>query len=137
MPFEVFDKSKALYGRSPNVTIQAPRGLISINQSAYHRIGRPMFVDLLFDPEERIIGIRPGSDVDGHRVRVADQPGSPAVISGTAFTKYYDINTDVTRRWEPTFDGETLLVDLKQQPKPAAQARATASDDEDDDGEPE
>lgn len=133
MPFEVFDKSKALYGRSPNVTIQAPRGLISINQSAYHRIGRPEFVDLMFDGDERLIAIRPGNEETGHRVRVADQPGSPAVISGTAFTKYYDINTEQTRRWEPSFDGQMLIIDLKQPPKPAGQRRNTTDEDGDDD----
>lgn len=133
MPFERFDKSKALYGRSPNVTIQAPRGLISINQSAYHRLGRPAFVELLFDPEERLIAIQPGDADDGHRVRVADQPGAPAVISGTAFSKYYDIDTTVSRRWEPTFDGQMLIVDLKQPPKNAPERRRSSPDENGDD----
>ena len=113
MGFEVFDKSKAAYGRKPNVTIQ-PRGLISINQSAYRKMGEPKFVVLMYDREERLIGIGPTSDADkGYRVRVANRSGSPATISGSAFFNYYDLGVDETQRWAPTFDEGLLIVDLK------------------------
>lgn len=113
MGFEEFDRTKAAYGRKPNVTIQ-PRGLISINQSAYRKMGEPEYVVLMFDREERLVGIKGTSDTEkGYRVRVATRPGSPAVISGSAFLNYYDLNLDETRKWTPTFDGGVLILDFK------------------------
>jgi len=125
MPFEKFDRSKAVYGRKPNVTIQA-RGIISINQSAYRRMGSPGFVDLYFDPESNRIGIQGTTDADsGLNVRVADQPGAAAVIGGTSFTKYYDIDTRQSRRWEPEFEGDMLIIDLNTEGRLTGFARKT------------
>lgn len=132
MGFERFDKRKAVYGRSPNVTIQV-RGIISINQAAFRRMGEPNHVDLLYDVEQKLIGIVGTDDPNtGHNVRVADQSGAPAVISGTAFTRYYDIDTSESKRWEPMFDGPMLIVDLKQPGRPIGSRRTRQSDSDDD-----
>ncbi len=118
MGYELFDRTKAVYGRSPNVTIQA-RGIFSINQSAYRRLGEPRFVHLMYDVENRLIGVQPTDDEErGHKVRVADQPGASAVVSGTAFTKYYDIDTTRSLRWEPIFEDGMLVIDLKVPGRP-------------------
>lgn len=113
MPFEVFDKTKAVYSRTPNVTIQ-PRGLISINQSAFRKMGEPKLIVFMYDREDKRVGIAgTDDDVKGYRVRVATRTGSPAVVSGSAFLNYYEISPSETRRWAPTFEGQTLVLDLK------------------------
>lgn len=135
MPFEIFDRSKSVYGRSPNVTIQA-RGIFSINQAAYRRMGEPRYVYLMYDPDQRLIGIQGTTDDQGgHKVRVADQAGAAAVISGTAFTKYYDIDTTESLRWEPRFDGDVLIVDLKVPGRPIGSRRTRPQDAGGPDGE--
>lgn len=132
LAFEKFEKSQAVLGRKPNVTIQA-RGLISINQSAYMRMGRPEVVDLMFDPDDKLIGIVKAEDPEeGHRVRVADQKGASAVISGTAFTNYYGIPNTESLRWEPRFDGEMLIIDLNIPGKPIGSRRTRTDEDPDD-----
>lgn len=123
LSFEKFERSKAVLGRKPNVTIQA-RGIISINQSAYVRIGSPEYVDLFYDPHENLIGIQRAEDrEEGHRVRVADQKGASAVVSGTAFTNYYGIPNKESLRWEPSFRGQMLIVDLNTPGKPIGTRR--------------
>jgi hypothetical protein len=130
MGFEKFGKSKAVLGRTPNVTIQA-RGIISINKAAYVRIGSPEFVDLLYDEDEELIGIRPAEDPkDGHRVRVAGQQGASAVVSGTAFTNYYGIPNKESLRWEPSFDGDMLVIDLKAPGRPIGSRRTRQEGDD-------
>ncbi len=135
MAFEKFGKSRAVLGRTPNVTIQA-RGIISINQAAYARIGSPEFVDLLYDEDERLIGIRRAEDPeDGHRVRVADQKGASAVVSGTAFTNYYGIPNEESLRWEPRIEDEMLIVDLNVPGRPIGSRRTRKEDGLDDDAD--
>ena len=133
LAFEKFEKSKAVLGRRPNVTIQA-RGIISINQSAYERMGRPSFVDLMYDVDTKRVGIVGTDDEqEGHRVRVADQKGASAIVSGTAFTNYYDIPNKKTLRWEPEFEGRMLIIDLKVPGKAPGKRRQAASEEPNDD----
>jgi hypothetical protein len=55
----------------------------------------------------------------------------PYLVAGTAFTKYYGIDTSVSRRWQAAMEGDILCVDLKQESTvvtgnrglPAAEAR--------------
>ena len=129
MGFEVFDRSKAVYGRAPKVTA-APRGMISINQSAYRKMGNPAFVLLMFDAENGRIGIKGTSDErEGFKVRVATRPGSPAVLSASTFFNYYDITSTESRSWTPTFDNDVLIIDLKDAGRPASTPRARGDDD--------
>lgn len=113
MAFEVFRKSDAVYGRSPNVTVQ-PQGLMSINQGAYFRMGSPRLVLLMYDRENSLIGVQGTENAeDGHKVRVAKRPGSPAIVSASAFFNFYGIAPSETRRWTPLFEDEVLIIDLK------------------------
>ncbi len=113
MGFEVFDKSKAAYGRAPKVSVQ-PRGMISINQSAYRKMGNPEFVILMYDPAAGIVGIQGTDDENrGFRVRLASRSGSPAVLSASAFFNYYDLASNESRSWTPSFDNDVLIIDLK------------------------
>ena len=115
MAFEVFDKRLAPLTKSPAVTIQK-RGIFSINKVAHQMIGGAETVELLYDKEARIIAMRPveGSPPHAYTMRPqSKRETGQTILSATAFTQYYDIDTTVSRRWEPYKDGDMLCIDLK------------------------
>lgn len=110
--FEVFTKRMVPLAKAPYVTIQR-RGTISFNAAAYSALGEPSALELLFDAERNLVGFRPVDDTAEHAYGVRNQSGKPTgpyVLSGTAFVKYYGIDTSVSRRWPATFQDERLLV---------------------------
>lgn len=115
MAFEVFDKRTAPSPKSPAVTIQK-RGIFSINKVAHEMIGAAQNVELLYDPDARIIAIRPveGSPPHAYTMRPQSKRDTGQyILSATAFTQHYDIDTLVSRRWQPYKDGDMLCIDLK------------------------
>lgn len=117
MAFEVFDKRQAALGKAPSVTIQK-RGLLSLNRAAHALIGAPDTIELLYDKDERVVGIRPVADDVPHGYTVRPQSNTkatgPVIIAGTAFTQYYSIDTATSRRWTPTVHEGILCIDLKE-----------------------
>jgi len=115
MPFETFKRQRAPVSPDPSVTIQK-RGTLSFNVPAYAALESPEAVELLFDREQRLVGIRktePDTD-HAYLVRPLGRGGTNWLISGRAFTVYYGIPTDVARRWAAHLDGDMLVVDLKE-----------------------
>jgi hypothetical protein len=104
------------------VTLQK-RGAISLNASAHRALGAPPSVELLYDRVQRIIGLRPVDPgvPNAYPVRPATTASGPFVVSAMAFTRYYEIDTTVTRRWEAYVEDGVLCVDLTSEPT----ARAT------------
>lgn len=116
MGFEVFEKSSAPLAKVPTVTIQS-RGLFSLNRSAYALIGNPEAVEFLWDPERRVVGLRP-SPVESPNAYPARPQNSkaetgPILIAGSAFTKFYNIDTTQARRWVPHVEDEILCIELE------------------------
>lgn len=102
--------------KQPFVTIQK-RGTISLNAAAYAALDEPEAVELLFDPSDRIVGFRAVPKESEHAYPLRAQSGKsigPYIVSGTAFTRYYSIDTTVSRRWIGYMDDDILCVDLKQ-----------------------
>ncbi|SDO48639.1 hypothetical protein SAMN04515671_1093 [Nakamurella panacisegetis] len=117
MAFEVFDKRLTPLAKAPIITIQM-RGIFSMNRAAYALMDSPSHVELLYDKDDQVIGIR-GVDDDvphGYEVRAQtrDKVSGPVIIAGTAFTQYYKIDTSVSRRWTPTVENGILRIDLKE-----------------------
>lgn len=117
MGFEVFEKRMAPLGKAPSVTIQK-RGLFSLNRAAHALIGEATTVELLYDREERVIGLRPVREDAPHAYVLRPQSSTkntgPLLLAGTAFTTFYHIDTTVTRRWTPTVKDGILCIDLKE-----------------------
>jgi hypothetical protein len=128
MKFEVFDKRLAPLTKAPVVTIQK-RGVISLNRAAYALIGEAATVELLYDRDERVIGIRPVADDVPHGYPVRPQSTTkttgPLLIAGTAFTQFYGVDTATTRRWTPTMLDNILCIDLKQPGTPIVGNRSS------------
>jgi hypothetical protein len=111
--FETFTKRLVPLENRPYVTIQK-RGTISINQAAFDALGEPQAVELLYAPSERIVGLRavPSSAEHAYPVRTAGPSGHSYLIAGTAFTKHYGIDTELSRRWPADVQDGLLAVDL-------------------------
>ncbi|PLC10820.1 hypothetical protein AUQ48_15970 [Kocuria flava] len=96
------------------MTIQK-RGVISMNKAAHELLDNAETVELLFDRDRQIMAIRATDDSSPHAYAVRNGstrgPGQ-AVVSATAFTAHYGIDTTVTRRWKPFLEEGMLCVDL-------------------------
>ncbi len=122
MPFEVFTRRLAPLGKTPTFTIQK-RGTLSLNRSAYALLGEPAAVELLYDRDEHVVGMRPVEADEPHaypfrplsKQRDDEEDRGPVVVAGTAFTQYYRIDTTVSRRWVPEMRDGVLCIDLKQE----------------------
>ncbi len=116
--FEVFDKKSAPSTKEPWVTIQR-KGLLSLNRAAAEALGTPEAVELLFDRNAQIVGFRP-AELDSPRAfpmrKQGRNPGRNAnyLVGGSAFCKYYNIDTSIARRYKPEMNDNVLTVDLKQ-----------------------
>lgn len=113
MGFEVFDKRMAPLAKAPSVTIQK-RGIFSINKAAHKLIGEPESVELLFDKDAQIIAMRRSNESHAYVIRpqTAREAGQ-VILSATAFTQYFDIDTSVSRRFKPYVQDEMLCIDLR------------------------
>lgn len=135
--FETFTKRMAPLAKKPYVTIQK-RGTISLNAAAHAALGEPDAVELLYDRNERVVGLRAVSKEAEHAYALRAQAGKnvgPFIVSGTAFAKYYKIDTTVSRRWVGQLEGDILCIDLKQPGTEVTSNRNVTRrlDDDDDD----
>lgn len=112
MGFEVFDKRMAPLAKAPSVTIQK-KGIFSINRAAHNLIGAPETVELLFDKEASVIAMRPSDESHAYSIRPQTASGTGQVLlSASAFTQYYDIDTKVSRRYKPYEQDGMLCIDV-------------------------
>ncbi|WP_369197603.1 hypothetical protein [Streptomyces djakartensis] len=115
--FETFTKRMAPLVKQPFVTIQK-RGTLSLNAAAHALLGKPDAVELLYDRDEQIVGLRAVPKGSEHAYPLRSQGGKsvgPYIVSGTAFAKYYKIDTEVSRRWVASLVDDVLCIDLKQE----------------------
>lgn len=109
----VFDRRVAAKDGEALVTLQR-RGTFGLNAAARAAIGEPEAVELLYDPDKRLIGFRPVDARLPHAYALRKQGGSNAwLVAGQAFTKRFGIATDTAMRYETTIDDGVLVVDLK------------------------
>src|SRR5215213_2963119 len=113
--FEVFMGRASPIPREAALTIY-PRGVFSVNRAAFGALGEPVAVELLFDPTERLIGLRGVSRQVPHAYPLRTQAASSSMlISGRAFARHYGISTDVARRYPATMIGDVLAVDTNEE----------------------
>lgn len=114
--FEVFTKRMVPLAKQPYVTIQR-RGVISLNAAAHAAIGSPEAIELLYDRDERLVGLRAVDATAEHAYPIRGQAGKPSgpfMVSGTAFVRHYGIDTSASRRWLGSAEDGLLVIDLKQ-----------------------
>ncbi|WP_422114642.1 hypothetical protein [Brachybacterium sp. UNK5269] len=109
MGFELFDKRQAPMRGTPSVTVQK-RGIISISGAAHAFIDRAMVVELMFDRERKVMALRPAEpSAQSYELR-KPSPSGQTLLSATAFTQAYNIDTTVSRRFEPFVEDGMLCI---------------------------
>jgi hypothetical protein len=123
MPFEAFKRQRLKPGAEPLVTIQK-KGVLSLNRAAYVALDNPEAVELLYDRETRLIGLRKiDSSVDHAYAIRSFGKGGTWLVSGTAFTNFYDIDTSVPTRRTGRIEDGILIIDLNDPGTPALSNR--------------
>ncbi len=126
--FEVFEKYHSRSVKELYVTIQK-RGTISLNRAAFQAMGNPKFAELLFNRTKRLIGIRPTNSPTGRTAPIRKQGQSESyLIAGLTFTKEYDIDSSVARRYVATMQENMLVVDLNSPSTDATGPRSRSDD---------
>ena len=126
--WETFRRRAAPVTTQPMVTIQK-RGTISLNRPALEALGEPAAVELLYDRDERLMGLRPVDPVASHAYRPRKQGRtSNIIVSGQAFTQYFNVETSAARRYPAAMLDGVLVVDLKQPGTDATGVRARGAD---------
>jgi len=136
MGFEVFQKTSAPLARVPSVTLQKT-GILSINRSAMSLIGTPKQVELLWDAELKIVGLRGTSEDNPNaypaRPQSVKNDRGPILVAAATFANFYKIETKISQRWTPYVDGDVLCIDISQPGQPVKSNRTgTATTDEGD-----
>ena len=113
MAFEVFTRQAARLTKDPQITIQR-RGNLSLNASAAALVAGEkepdqLPVELLYDPKEKMVGIRQAESTLGSYNLRKQQKSESYLVSGRAFTEYYGINTDVARRYQARELGDGII----------------------------
>lgn len=108
MSFEEFTRKSVRLTKDPAITIQK-RGSMGLNASAYELLkgeheetdDGKLPVQLLFDKENQIVGLRPTSRDDPNAYLVRKQKLSPSyLVAGKMFFKHYGVELGVTRRYK-------------------------------------
>lgn len=124
--FQTFNRRLVPSAKEPRLTIQR-RGTISLNESAFQALGSPGAAELLFDPEQQLVGLRsaaPGSE-NAYRVRSGSGNGSgPFVISALSFLRHFGISRDQSLRWSAYLAGDVLCADISSPGTPVSSNRA-------------
>lgn len=131
MGFEVYKKGSAPTSSVPAVTIQK-RGNISLNKAAYKLMGSPEGVELLWDAENRTIGLRGAALTSPNaypaRPQSSNSDRGPYLIAGAMFMRYIGEDVSVARRWVPELVDDILCVNLDREFQVATGPRERAEE---------
>jgi len=113
--FLPFDRHATPTPGKPFATIQRTGKLITLNKVAYQMLNKPEAVELSYDPDEHLIGVRPvpSSHPRSYVVRQMGKSNT-YTIAGQAFTQYWGIDTSLALRYSASLIGDYLVVDLKE-----------------------
>lgn len=130
MGFEVFDKRHSPMRGAPSVTVQK-RGIVSINGPAHKMIESARVVELLYDRDRQVMAMRPAEPSPRtYELREPSKSGQ-TILSATAFMDAYEIDTSVSRRYEPFEEDGMLCIDFTSKSTEVRGNRAKKSHEED------
>jgi hypothetical protein len=112
--FEKFRRYKVTEGDVPIVSVHL-RGIFALNKNAYDALGQPEAIEMLYAPEERIIGFQaaPRSSPDAYAVR--HHTKTAFQVEGRAFLKYYNVPDEALgRRYRAEMIDDVLTINLTQ-----------------------
>lgn len=114
--WKVYDRKSKPRVVQPLVTLQAA-GTFSVNEASYEELGRPSQVELLYDEDEQLVGLRPADEQSPHSYPIKPQPnGRTFQTGGKAFCNYFGIPIGQARRFSAQMEDGVLTIDLKENP---------------------
>jgi hypothetical protein len=120
--WETFDRKSKPRVNEKLVTLQAA-GTFSMNEAAYEALGHPGQVDLLYAPENQMVGFRP-AEGSPHSYPVKQQPnGRSFQTGGRAFCTHYGIETGQARRFAAELVDGVLAISLGDGGKEVGRSR--------------
>ncbi len=114
MAFERFEKRARPVTKEATVTLQRS-GAISFNRVAWEAMGKPEAVELLFDPDTRRVGMQATDESAQYAYTLhggAKRQQNTYLISGKAFTQYYEIDVSRSIRRIASIDDGMLVISL-------------------------
>jgi hypothetical protein len=135
--WEVFDKRAVPMTKTPQLTIQS-RGTMSMNAACFAMLGGPPAVELLFDRDRKVVGLRPSTAENpiAYPIRPVGAGQKTYVIAATTFTQYYGIPLGLPIRYSVELVNGVLIVDLNKEGRVANSNRARTVAVRSDDGVP-
>lgn len=85
-----------------------------LNIEARHLLGDPEFVELLFDRDRDVIGVRASSGDSDSAYKLSGVRDAFWTISLISFLKFYEIEITESRRRVATLENDILCVDLRE-----------------------
>jgi hypothetical protein len=108
--WEVFKRKRVALRRNPSVTI-GKQGALLLSPVAWQLLDEAETVDLMFDPDRRVIGIRPSAA--SNAFRVSGYRERSKIISGRAFLAFYDIEWR-SMRFPAFMHDDVLCIDVSE-----------------------
>jgi hypothetical protein len=133
--FERFNKRLVPLGKAPYITVQK-KGIIAFNRAAHALLGSPTTIELLYDPDEKIIGFRVADPEEEYAYAIRTSgptQDSTYLVSGRAFTRHYGIKTETARRYKAFIDPDSpdiLCIDLKHEGTVVSAGRTSRDQEE-------
>jgi len=112
--FEVFTgRFKPASSKAMRATLNK-RGVFSINDAAYTELGKPAFVELLYDRTSRVIGLRPVAEGTKHAYPVRTQANAKSYLIGaTAFSRAYELDVrEGIMVFDPSLEDGVLILEM-------------------------
>ena len=115
MAFEVFEKRLGPSGtRAPSATLLKTAGALALNKAAVDMLSGAKTVKVLYDPDKKIIGLRPGEGRDAYKVRPIPNGNGSAQVTMRSFIHHYGIDVSQSLRMTPFEEGGVLCFDLNK-----------------------
>jgi hypothetical protein len=109
--FETFEKGATKAPVWPEVTLLR-KGSLHLNATARKLLGDADFVDLLFDQDRQIIGLRASRADSPNAYKLSPVRDVFWTVSLIAFLKFYEIEVTESRRRIPTLEKDVLCINL-------------------------
>ena len=110
--FEVFTKRSAPRTELPQATLRR-KGILAVNEAAYALLGAPHAVELLYDREAGVVGLRGVHPSLPHAYPVRRGGKSRSYrVAFAGFARHYGIPMDATRTYPAEKRGDVLAVRL-------------------------
>lgn len=114
MAFEVYDR-KNLHSIAPKLepvgTIRS-NGDLSLSPEAFELMGEPDSVELLYDPQNKIVGIRQSDEY--HAYRISRHPSGWKLISARSMLAFYGISTAESTRYSVVLRDGMAQINLRK-----------------------